>query len=157
MGCDFTEKISLLMDGELPPDESERVRRHILACSTCKQTQEDFLRLRRKIKSYDFDTDSLARNQALDRVLYSEKEPLWRMRVSLPVPVFALILIALITSVAWAVFILPTKSESSKGIGGSEEGSSETISAPQNGLDLSRYDGGGRAVIYKARRTDIGR
>ena len=156
MDCDFTEKISLFVDGELSPDESERVGRHILACPVCKLTQEDFLRLRQEIKSYDFKPGPLAESQALDRILSSQKTPLWKRRVALPVPVFALILILLIASGLWSVSSLLAKPQPPGGGIRAEKRFDETT-PPQTGLDLSRYDGGGRAVIYKTRRAEGGR
>ncbi|MCI0490148.1 MAG: zf-HC2 domain-containing protein [Blastocatellia bacterium] len=157
MDCDFAEKISLFVDGELSPDESERVSRHILACSACKQAQDDFLRLRREIKAYDFELGPLARERALERILSSQKTSLWKRRVALPAPAFALILIVLIASWVWSVSLLLAKPQPSGGGIRAEKGTRERETVSQTGLDLSRYDGGGRAVIYKTRRADAGR
>ena len=44
MSCYLTEKISLLIDGELPQAEAREIERHLVTCSECHQTREDFLR-----------------------------------------------------------------------------------------------------------------
>ena len=52
MSCDFTEKVSLLIDGELPPNEARAVERHLLECVECRQMRADFLSLRNQISAY---------------------------------------------------------------------------------------------------------
>lgn len=52
MSCDFTEKVSLLIDGELPPNEARAVERHLLECVECRQVRSDFLSLRIQISDY---------------------------------------------------------------------------------------------------------
>ena len=42
MDCDFTEEVSLLVDGELTPQEAARLGAHIEGCAACRQAQTDF-------------------------------------------------------------------------------------------------------------------
>ncbi len=42
MSCDYTEKISQLIDGELAPAEAREVERHLLSCADCEQVRADF-------------------------------------------------------------------------------------------------------------------
>jgi anti-sigma factor RsiW len=69
MNCDWTEKISLLIDGELGPDETRAAEGHLADCASCRQAREDFLLLRRQINSYTAATDRAAQRQALRKIL----------------------------------------------------------------------------------------
>jgi hypothetical protein len=71
MGCEFTEEVSLLVDGELPPHEAERLRAHIEDCAGCKQAREAFLLLRQELRSYDRTPDPHAQSKALAAILDS--------------------------------------------------------------------------------------
>src|SRR5713226_3474851 len=52
MSCDFTEKVSLLIDGEMPPIELRAAERHLLDCAECQQVRADFLSMRSQISDY---------------------------------------------------------------------------------------------------------
>src|ERR1044071_847327 len=54
MDCDFTEEVSLLVDGELAPPEAARLRAHMEGCAACRQARESFLLLRQELRSYDW-------------------------------------------------------------------------------------------------------
>jgi hypothetical protein len=71
MGCEFTEEVSLLVDGELPPREAARLRAHVEGCAGCKQAREAFLLLRRELRSYEWTPDPHARSKALAAILDS--------------------------------------------------------------------------------------
>lgn len=69
MKCDWTQKISLLIDGELPPSEARETERHLDLCAGCRTARADFLLLRRQIADYPLDLDAFARQRALKRIL----------------------------------------------------------------------------------------
>lgn len=69
MNCDWTEKISLLIDGELAADDARAAERHLADCAACRQAREDFLLLRREISAYRVASDSLAQAEALKNIL----------------------------------------------------------------------------------------
>jgi hypothetical protein len=69
MGCEFTEEVSLLVDGELPPHEAARLRAHVEACAGCRQAREAFLLLRQELRSYELTPDSHAQSMALAAIL----------------------------------------------------------------------------------------
>jgi anti-sigma factor RsiW len=147
MSCSFAEKISLLIDGELPFDEEGRVRQHLASCHACQEAQKNFLHLREQIKSYESEPDLAAERRVLQAALASAKPRWWQRRVSLPAPVFALLVIALLAVAAWTAL---TRAGNRR-----PEPERLTRSAPQVGQgasDLSVYDRGGRAAIYKTRR-----
>ncbi|HJR08249.1 MAG TPA: zf-HC2 domain-containing protein [Pyrinomonadaceae bacterium] len=69
MKCVWTQKVSLLIDGELAREEAREVERHLDACGDCREAREDFLSLRRQIASYPLDRDAFAERRALKRIL----------------------------------------------------------------------------------------
>ena len=73
MNCDFTERVSLLVDGELAPTEAHAVERHLLTCVECRQARADFLSLRRELTAYPVAFDALAQRRALAAVLSGQR------------------------------------------------------------------------------------
>lgn len=71
MGCEFTEEVSLLVDGELPPRDAARLRAHVEGCAACEQARESFLLLREELRSYDWSPDPHAQSKALAAILDS--------------------------------------------------------------------------------------
>lgn len=69
MKCVWTQKVSLLIDGELDRAEAREVEQHLHACGDCRETQADFLSLRRQITDYRIDLDAFAKQRALKRIL----------------------------------------------------------------------------------------
>jgi anti-sigma factor RsiW len=154
MDCKFTENISLLMDGELSPEQAQEVQLHLSACAICQQAQEDFHLLRQEIQSYqsEFDISAQRRNlhKLLDEasLLKSERLPFWRRRIALPVPALAFIALLFVALSLWAVSLRAAKPSQSP-----ESLSIQRVRPAVNPFDVSRFDKGGRAVIYTARRT----
>ena len=74
MSCNFTEKISSLIDGELAPAEAREVERHLLNCNDCEQLRADFLNLRSKIASFETSLKPAVQNRALKKILSRERE-----------------------------------------------------------------------------------
>lgn len=69
MTCSQTEKVSLLIDGELPPSQASEVKDHLQHCAECSDAHESFLKLRSQLTSYQSAIDSSAVNAALSKVL----------------------------------------------------------------------------------------
>lgn len=69
MVCDQTEKISLLIDGELAPEDARSLELHLSTCSQCTQVRADFLGLRTQISAYAFSGELSKPRPALARVL----------------------------------------------------------------------------------------
>jgi hypothetical protein len=69
MDCEFTQEVSLLMDGELEPHEAARLRAHAESCATCRQAREAFLLLRQELRSYEWTPDPHAQSRALAAIL----------------------------------------------------------------------------------------
>lgn len=155
MNCNFTEKISLLIDGELSREEVGLVEKHLAGCLICRQAQEDFLRLRQQIASYDFAHESFAGRQALHSIVAAQNIPVWKRRLSIPAPVFALLVMALVAVAAWAVSMRAAR-KPGPGLAVQPATSAPApggVEAAQGGIDFSRYDNGARAIIYTVRRA----
>ena len=69
MNCDFTEKVSLLIDGELPAADARLVERHLLACVECQHARTDFLTLRSQMAAYEMTLSPAEQRKALANVL----------------------------------------------------------------------------------------
>jgi hypothetical protein len=69
MNCDFTEKISLLIDGELSEHEAREVQRHLSGCGGCQAARADFLGFRSEISNYGASLNPAAQAEALKRIL----------------------------------------------------------------------------------------
>jgi anti-sigma factor RsiW len=69
--CDWTEKVSLLIDGELAATEARAVELHLGDCFACRLAREDFLLLRHQLSSYHPEVNLLAQRRALDAILGS--------------------------------------------------------------------------------------
>jgi hypothetical protein len=152
MDCKFTEKVSLLIDGELTDDEGRQIQLHLSACSRCQQTQEDFLLLRTEIRDYPRLPDISAQRQAIRNLLNAEPIPFWRRKVALPVPAFALIFLLFVALSVWAAYLRATKSPQATEII-LHQREDKPIEPAVNPFDVSRFDKGGRAMIYTERRT----
>src|SRR5215208_5204525 len=71
MDCDFTEEVSLLVDGELAPREAARLSAHVEGCAACRQAREAFLLFRQEFRSYERAPDPHAQGRALAAILGS--------------------------------------------------------------------------------------
>jgi hypothetical protein len=96
MNCDCTEKISSLIDGELPPQEARELERHLLTCSECQEAKSDFLNLRTQIADFPGAFKPVAQREALARILGRQKSPsrtVWRWAFNPAVAALASLLI----------------------------------------------------------------
>jgi Putative zinc-finger len=73
MSCEFTEKISLLIDGELTQVETREVERHLLNCIECEQLRADFLNLRSQLTSFETSLQPAVQNRPLKKILSRER------------------------------------------------------------------------------------
>lgn len=69
MRCSYTEKISLLIDGELAAVEAREVERHLLNCGECEQVRADFLNLRNQIAGFELQSQPAIQNRELKKIL----------------------------------------------------------------------------------------
>lgn len=69
MSCELSEKVSLLVDGELPPAETRAVIQHLATCGACQQLRADFLGMRQQISAYTVVRAPQAERRALAAIL----------------------------------------------------------------------------------------
>jgi anti-sigma factor RsiW len=158
MDCKFTEQVSLLIDGELSADEARQIESHLTGCAICQRAREEFLLMRQEIQAYRPQLDLSVRRQALESLLQGNRPPFWRRKIALPVPAFALLLLAFVAFAVWA--ISSRNRAPQPAVKGTEFGSRaiiEPVEPVARGYDLSKFDQGQRAVIYKTTRTPEGR
>jgi negative regulator of sigma E activity len=103
MSCDCTEKVSLLIDGELPENEARVMQRHLLQCFDCQQAQKDFLSLRSQIGAYVPQLEPVTQRETLNRIVNRKPvkvraaRPAWSWSFSPRVAAFAaLVMVAAI-------------------------------------------------------------
>ena len=96
MNCDCTEKISLLIDGELSPAEAKELEHHLLNCAECQEAKSDFLNLRTQIVDFPVAFKPVAQREALARILGTQNSPsrtVWRWAFNPAVAALASLLI----------------------------------------------------------------
>src|ERR1041385_6888611 len=107
MNCNCTEKISSLIDGELPPQEARELERHLLTCNECQEAKSDFLNLRTQIADFPVAFKPVAQREALARILGKQKSPaktVWRWAFN---PAVAALASLLIIGVVIALLVYP--------------------------------------------------
>jgi hypothetical protein len=142
----------MLIDGELPEEESGPLAGHLNDCAVCRQARDDFLAVRQQIRSYEIKRDPAAEQKALRKILGAETDPFWRRRVAVPAPAFALLVLAVMALAAWSVVAGFRNARAPLGPPVSVRNGPAVTSKP-GAINFSRYDHGERAVIYKTRRN----
>ena len=145
MECPFAEQISRYVDGELDAAASERLEAHLESCDACRRARDEFLAIRQRVAGLDSGVDRVAQQRALRDVLARPALPAWRRRVAVPtradLAVAASLLVAI---VAIAVLGLTRTSPVAP------PAAPVAIGSPA-GIDLSRFDRGGRAAVVVRR------
>jgi anti-sigma factor RsiW len=179
MDCkEFREIADLHIDGELSAEAAVAAVAHLNGCRACRAVEADLLALRRTLKRVVAqhepppqllsDVRQLTRppwRKVLDRLRAtpgsvdetSATPALWKKKVSLPAPVFALLLVALVSLGAWGLWARRSAPHATVqgNVAGVERSRPSAVSSAEGGLDLSRYDGGERASLYKIRQADL--
>lgn len=159
MDCEWMEKVSALLDDELSEEDARGLREHLAACRICQRAEREFLILRREIKSYTIEEARRAGERVLHKILKSENVPFWKRRIALPAPALAMLLLMALALGVWAVFTRREAQRLAAQATREEKKEIERPSAPASGIggiDLAQFDHGGRAVVYKMRRENLG-
>ena len=69
MSCNYTEKISSLIDGELAASEAREAESHLVHCAECQLVRADFLSLRSQIASFETSLQPAVQNRELKKIL----------------------------------------------------------------------------------------
>ncbi|PYS92952.1 MAG: hypothetical protein DMF64_06740 [Acidobacteria bacterium] len=159
MDCkEFRESLDFYADGELAPEAEAAARLHLNECAACRRAEAELLRLRRALKrtvaQHQPPPELVRRVEAL--IGAHRPHRLWQRRISLPAPVFALLLVAtLLVGLGVASLRRAPPGKQSASVQ-PEQKPPAPAPAPQGNLDLARFDHGERATIYKVRRTQAG-
>jgi len=101
MNCECTEKISLLVDGELSENDANEVERHLLNCAECQHARADFLNVRSELSAFRSDGPQVVLRNDLAKILAanSSQLPIGPRRRSFawnfgPIAAFATLIIA---------------------------------------------------------------
>ena len=114
MNCNFTEKISSLIDGELTQAEAREVERHLLSCGECEQLRADFLNLRSEIARFETSLQPVVQNRALKKILSAERRvPVRGLQWSFATQALAFVAL-LITGAVISLSLYPSSDESPK-------------------------------------------
>jgi anti-sigma factor RsiW len=151
MDCEQMERVSQLIDGELTDEEAAAMSVHLAACQICSQAHADFLRMRNEITVDDFQLEPFAKERALRDVRASLNPPIWRKRISVPVPTMAVLLIALVGSVLWSLMRF-SRVPADQGVN-VKRVTPYPYRQSQDVFDLSRFDHGDRVAIQKIKRV----
>lgn len=133
MECNYAAQVSLLIDGEISSEESEKIRKHIGGCKECQDLEKDFLFFREQIKD-----SSQTKDFVLPRNLSEKKAPFWKRVIPIPAPVFVGVFIAFIVL---GIFFWHTKNAQ-------KEQLAKTPKSVSGENSLARFDKGGKAEIY---------
>jgi len=153
----FRESLDLYADGELAPEAEADARLHLSECASCRRAEAELLRLRHALKrtvaQHEPPPELVRRVEALTGAHGQRR--LWQMRISLPAPVFALLLVAalFVGLVGASLRRAPQSRQSASSPERQPIAPADTV---PGGLDLARFDHGERATIYKVRRTQAG-
>lgn len=118
MSCNFTEKISSLIDGELTQAEAREVERHLLNCGECEQLRADFLNLRSEIAGFETSLQPVVQNRALKKILSTERRtPIrrlqWSLQWSFATQAFAFVALLIVGAVL-SLSLFPSSDKSPK-------------------------------------------
>lgn len=151
MNCEWHDRVSALIDGELSAAAAAETRAHIAHCPQCSDAEREFLRLRDEIKAYQRDPDPVTMKRALNTILVSGHRPLWRREVALPLPAIALITLLAFAGGALSIRYLtpaaPVPEEARPAAPRIKDAGGEPPT------ELLRYDGGARAAILVRKRA----
>jgi anti-sigma factor RsiW len=140
MDCEWMERVSLSIDGELNGDEQSRLEAHVAGCEVCQRARAGFLALRGALRAERPAVDQLAERRALQAVLAAPPTPLWRRRIPVPIPAAAAAVAVMVALAALAVRTAEPARAPSQAVPAADP--------PPTGLvDLSRFDGGDRMVV----------
>jgi hypothetical protein len=153
MNCKFSEKISLMIDGELTAEETQQVKAHLTDCAECGQLESDYLYLRQQIKE---SVPEMVWEKAEKDLFHAhrKKMPFWRKRILIPAPAFVLFLFVLIAIAVWAIYERDSRKRGATAINDPVRKTPVERQPQQNAMSeisLSRFDKGGRTEIYTVR------
>jgi hypothetical protein len=175
MDCkEFRQLLDLYVDGELSPEGSSAAREHRETCVACKRAEEQLLLLRTALKHVVNKPEpplSLVSNiKSITRPFWRRLLPqflggseamesqksessFWQRKVAIPTPALALMLTAILSFVGWT--IVSRNVPEAKKPPAVVRKSALSPASSNRGFDLTQFDRGDRAEIYKVRLSQL--
>jgi predicted anti-sigma-YlaC factor YlaD len=149
MQCQWTIKISQMIDGELSHEEITKVRAHLASCIICHSAHKDFLELGENLKTYQQNINPVLQQQSLNKIL-ATRAYLWQKKILLPAPALAAILcivflLGVFINMLNGSFLDPRK----------QNNQLSNNSKPFVEKDFSFYDRGKRATILVVKKSSL--
>jgi anti-sigma factor RsiW len=176
MNCEeLRRRLDRYVDGELAAEAADEAREHLRVCQPCARAEAGLRHLKSSLKRVvsrhkpprELEREVLRslRSRARGGVTRGggahdegprEAAPVWRAKVIVPLPFFALLLLSLVTLAGWSLFArAPAREE---GVSTKQPPPVASPTPPQEkpgGLDFSRYSRGERASIQVVRRASL--
>jgi anti-sigma factor RsiW len=171
MDCkEFRERLDRYVDGELSGVDVDEAREHLKGCTSCAKAEAGLRHLRSSLKrvvnrhqpppGLEAEVLRAVRSRGrgpAGRALDESRRvgtPVWRAKVAVPVPFFALLVLSLFALVGWLAFARgPAREEVSSGRPAPV--ASPSPAEASGGIDFSRYYRGERASIQVVRRASL--
>lgn len=175
MNCEeFRERLGRYVDGELAAAAEDEAREHLRVCPSCTKAAAGLRHLKSSLKRVvnrhqpprELEREVLRalRSRARGEVTRGARAhdesprdgtPVWRAKVSVPLPFFALLLVSLVALAGWLLFArAPARKEVSTKRPSLSASPAPTREA-SGGFDFSRYYHGERASIRVVRRASL--
>lgn len=177
MDCkEFRERLDPYVDGELSAASAHEAREHSKGCASCAKAEAGLLHLRSSLKRVverhrpppGLEREVLRSLRARGRatrlppggaLVESRRAGMhvWRAKVIVPVPLFALLLLSLVAVVGWLVFVhAPARGEEVSTKRPAPVASPAPPAEALGGFNFSGYYRGERASIRVVRRAGLG-
>ena len=146
MSCEFESRVSLLIDGELPPEEAARVEQHVAGCDACRELERDLRHLGQAVRAHDPALDQTA-TEALGVVMAASSGGFWKRRVTIPLSLAVAAMLAIVSLGVWTAYLHVSPGWQPTPVKLTEP----SVATP--GID--RFDQGQRAILYKVRDEEL--
>ena len=139
MNCSFTEKVSSLIDGELPASEAREVERHLHGCNECQQLRADFLSLRTHIAGFETSLQPEVQNRALKKILGTEhRAPARRLGWSLGAPTVAFATLVIAAAIIGLLFYQSSLKRDSQQVATVQQKQGQPTPVPAGSVEQSK-------------------
>jgi anti-sigma factor RsiW len=175
MDCEeFRERLDRYVDGELAADAAGEAREHLQGCQSCAKAAAGLRHLKSSLKRVvnrhqpprDLEREVLralrsrTRGEVTRGGVENDKStrdatPVWRAKVSVPLPFFALLIVSLVALAGWLLFARGSVGEEVSTKQPSPVASPAPPQEASGGFDFARYYHGERASIRVVRRASL--
>lgn len=177
MDCkEFRESLDLYVDGELTAQASLSARAHLDVCTACRRVERQLAALRRAVKRVvnQHEPPSELTHDVFAIIKPGQRQPIPRLpgrptmiagagtkipfrqkKIAVPAPAFALVLIAVAVLSGWVISMRSGSPSLTMPTGVKQAAPGPSASPGLKGFDLTRFDRGEPAAIYKVRLTQM--